>query len=400
MPDSGDGEQLRVEIHPSLAGIDRAAWDACAGPDNPFISHDFLSALEQSGSATPETGWIGQHLLLYDREGAPPIAAVPLYGKLHSYGEYIFDQGWADAYERAGGRYYPKLLAGVLFSPVPGPRLLIAPGHARPPAIAALARAMKRLGHEHGVSSIHVNFLTRPEWQALGDAGWLLRLGCQYHWHNDGYRNFEDFLAALNSRKRKAIRKERREVAETGLTFRQLSGDDIRPEHWDRFYRFYRNTSDRKWGDAYLTREFFHMIGASMAERILLVLAEHDGEPVAGALNLIGGDTLYGRNWGCSAHHPHLHFETCYYQAIDFTIERGLATVEAGAQGEHKIQRGYLPTETYSAHHIFHPGLRAAVSHFLDQERPAMREQIRALTVEGPYKQGGTTDQCDGAFGR
>ncbi|MEM6903223.1 MAG: GNAT family N-acetyltransferase, partial [Pseudomonadota bacterium] len=358
----------------------------CAGADNPFLSYDFLQALEASGSATAETGWLPAHMVIKRPVHGDVVAVAPLYLKGHSQGEYVFDHGWAHALESAGGNYYPKLQGAVPFSPVTGPRILVRPDADKQWLYYLAARGMEQIGERYDISSIHLTFLTEEEWSALGDAGWLQRTGCQYHWYNQGYESFDDFLGAMNSRKRKAVRKERREVAETGLTMRHLTGDDLTPEIWDRFYQFYLDTSGRKWGSAYLTRDFFHMIGETMADKCLLVSAEDDGEMIAGAFNMIGGNALYGRNWGCLDRYKHLHFEACYYQAIDFAIERKLEVVEAGAQGEHKIQRGYLPTKTYSAHFIYNPRFREAVDDFLTRERPAINRQIKYLGEESPYK--------------
>jgi predicted N-acyltransferase len=350
------------------------------------VSHAFLLALEDSRSTGPKTGWLPRHLALRSADGSL-IGAVPAYVKSHSYGEYVFDHGWANAYERAGGRYYPKLQVAVPFTPVTGPRLLLRPD-APAGALPALAAGLAQVGRRLGVSSIHVTFPTEPEWAALGEAGWLRRLGLQYHWENRGYAGFEDFLADLASRKRKAIRKEREAVAATGLRLHTLAGDDIKAQHWDAFHRFYQDTVDRKWGWAYLTREFFHQLGATLAQSVVLVMAEDDGRWVAGALNLRGHDTLYGRNWGADGEYRHLHFEACYYRAIDFAISTGLRRVEAGAQGEHKISRGYLPAPTYSAHWIADPALRRAIADFVDRERPQVELQIAALMEESPFRRG------------
>ncbi|UEM01979.1 GNAT family N-acetyltransferase [Skermanella rosea] len=383
MPDGNDS--ITVKVIPGIGAVDAAAWDACAGAENPFLSHAFLGALEDSGSCRAVTGWQPQHLVLESPEGGV-WGAVPLYLKSHSYGEYVFDHAWANAYERAGGSYYPKLQAAVPFTPVTGPRLLVHPE--APAGVApALISAMEQLGLRHAVSSIHVTFPTESDWNRFGEAGWLQRIGQQYHWENRGYGSFDDFLGELNSRKRKSIRKERREVAETGVKIHTLTGPDLRQEHWDVFYKFYMDTSDRKWGSAYLNRKFFRQLGETMADRVVLILVEDDGDWVAGALNLLGSDTLYGRNWGCLATYKHLHFEACYYRAIDFAIERGLKRVEAGAQGQHKIQRGYLPTPTYSAHWIRDPGFRAAVADYLRRERPAVESEIAILMQDSPFRQ-------------
>ncbi len=383
MADGGGG--VTVKVVPAIAAIPAAEWDACAGDDNPFLSHAFLEALEASGSATAETGWLPQHLALEDDSGRL-LGAVPLYLKNHSYGEYVFDWGWASAYERAGGSYYPKLQCSVPFTPVTGQRLLLRQD-AGPAAFDALAAAMVELGRRHKVSSVHVTFPTEAEWQRLGEAGFLQRVGQQFHWQNEGYRSFDDFLEALNSRKRKQIRRERRDAMADGIEIETLTGGDIRDEHWNAFYRFYRSTSDRKWGEAYLTRAFFDLLGQRMAERVALVMARKGGRYVAGALNLIGRDTLYGRNWGCLGDFPFLHFEACYYRAIDFAIERGLKRVEAGAQGQHKIQRGYLPTTTYSAHWIRDRGFARAVEDFLARERRALADEMEQLEQDlSPFK--------------
>ena len=386
----GDGTGYNLRVTPRLAALDAAAWDACAGPDNPFVSYGFLSALEDSGSANARAGWQPQHLTLEDPAGRI-VACAPLYLKSHSYGEYVFDHGWADAYERAGGRYYPKLQCAVPFSPVPGPRLLL---HPDAPADAAqmMIGGMVELAKQLKVSSLHVTFSTETQWQQFGDAGFLQRIGEQFHWENRGYGSFEDFLGALNSRKRKSIRKERREALDGGLEIRTLTGPEITRQHWDAFFGFYMSTSDRKWGSAYLTRSFFDLLGERLGDRVVLILAEHNGEPVAGALNLRGSDTLYGRNWGAVGDFKFLHFEACYYRAIDYAIAHGLARVEAGAQGTHKIQRGYLPSETYSAHWIRDPGFAAAVDHFLKRERPAIRAQMAELATLSPFRKAGEAE--------
>ncbi len=386
-PHADRGDPITVKVVPRIADLPAAEWDDCAGDDNPFVSHAFLLALEESGSVGARAGWLPQHLAL-EGPGGRLLGAVPFYLKSHSYGEYIFDHGWAHAYERAGGRYYPKLLSAVPFTPVTGPRLLTRPEPERERVEPLLTAAMIELAGQLGASSVHVNFLPEAQWRRLGEAGFLLRTGQQYHWHNRGYGSFDDFLAALSSRKRKAIRKERRQVAEAGIRLRCLTGADLEERHWDAFYRFYRNTTDRKWGrSAYLTRDFFSRLGATMADKVVLVIAEADGRIVAGALNLRGRNALFGRNWGCSERYPFLHFEACYYQAIEYAIEHGLQRVEAGAQGEHKIQRGYLPVPTYSAHWIADPGFRRAVAAFLEQERSAVADDIATLTEElSPFR--------------
>ena len=387
---------LTLTLHPRIADIAAGDWDACAGTlagaGNPFVSHAFLSAVEDSGSAGSRTGWLPQHAAL--RDGSRVVAVVPMYAKSHSYGEYVFDHGWAHAFERAGGDYYPKLQVASPFSPVPGPRLLTREGV----GAEALGQALIQACGELGLSSVHCTFCTEAESAALGRAGWLQRIGKQFHWHNAGYGSFEDFLGALSSRKRKVLRRERRDANAAGLTFLTLRGREIRPAHWEAFYRFYTSTVDRKWGSAYLTKRFFPLLSERLGDQVVLMLAERDGVPVAGALNLVGDGALFGRNWGCRGDWPFLHFELCYYRAIDFAIEHGLQRVEAGAQGEHKIQRGYLPAVTHSAHWIAHPGLRRAIGEFLEQERPAVLEEMAALGGLSPYRAGGIsrrrTDGC------
>jgi predicted N-acyltransferase len=371
-----------VRVADSFAEIDAAAWDALAGDDHPFLSHVFLSALEQSGSAISRTGWQPLPLLLEDETGAL-VGGVPLYGKSNSQGEYIFDHSWADAWQRAGGRYYPKLLSAVPFTPAPGPRLLAQDRSVVPELIAG----MEALAINNHLSSAHANFIEDEDKAAFEAAGWLLREGVQFHFRNRGYGDFDDFLATLASRKRRAIRKERA-AAQSAVTIRALTGADITEAHWDAFWVFYQDTGARKWGRPYLTRAFFSLMGDRMADRILLLLAERDGVPVAGALNFIGGDVLYGRYWGCTEDIPFLHFELCYYQAIDFAIARGLSRVEAGAQGEHKIARGYEPVATWSAHYITDDGFRAAIADFLVRERHAMEREIEFLGTVTPFRRG------------
>jgi len=381
MPDGS--VTLTLTLHPRIAEISAADWDACAGDDNPFVSHAFLSTLEDSGSAGTRTGWLPQHAVLRT-EANQVVAVVPMYAKSHSYGEYVFDHGWANALERVGEAYYPKLQVAVPFSPVPGPRLLRRPGTGVP--IGTLANALEQACGSLGLSSVHVTFCSRAEWEELGDAGWLQRVGMQFHWHNEGYANFDDFLAALSSRKRKVLRRERRDANAAGLTFHTLSGAEITEKHWDAFYAFYRSTVDRKWGSAYLTRSFFSLLGERLGERVVLMFADNAGKPVAGALNLAGDEALYGRNWGCRGDWPFLHFELCYYRAIDWAIAHGLQRVEAGAQGRHKIQRGYLPRHTYSAHWITHHGLRRAVANFVRDEQAGIEAEMAALAEESPFR--------------
>jgi predicted N-acyltransferase len=378
------GKSVTVRVVERLGEIPAAEWDACAGSDNPFVSHAFLNALEESGSATARTGWQPQHLALYDADGRL-AGAVPMYLKGHSYGEYVFDHAWAHAYERAGGRYYPKLQCAVPFTPATGPRILVRPGAPQGTADTLIA-AMVELGRKLNVSSVHVTFPRQEEFERLGEAGFLQRIGRQFHWENRGYGSFDDFLASLNSRKRKSIRKERRDALEGGIEIHTLTGEAIEKRHWDAFFRFYISTSDRKWGSPYLTRSFFDLIGARMPESVVLVMAEKNGRFIAGALNLRGSETLFGRNWGCLGDYPFLHFEACYYRAIDFAIEHGLKRVEAGAQGEHKIQRGYLPIPTYSAHWIRDTGFRRAVADFLRRETEAVEEQIEDLAEFSPFR--------------
>ena len=383
MPDGR--EPIAVSIADRIDLIPADQWNACAGGDNPFVSHAFLAALEESGSASRETGWAPQHLTIKDEDGQLS-GAVPMYLKNHSQGEYVFDWGWADAYERAGGRYYPKLQAAVPFSPVTGPRLLARPGPDQSMIRAALAAGLVEVATRLGVSSLHVTFANEEDAQWLEASDFLIRHGHQFHWRNQGYRDFDDFLASLSSRKRKNIRKERSRVAQSGIRVEMLTGDDIRAHHWDEFHAFYVGTYDRKWGYPYLTRDFFAMIGERMADQVALVRAERDGQAIAGALNLIGGDALYGRNWGSNGDYPFLHFECCYYQAIDFAIARGLTTVEAGTQGPHKIQRGYLPVRTQSAHWIRDEGFRAAVADFVERERRAEAGEVIALDQFSPFR--------------
>lgn len=377
-------EQLTLSLHKSIGEISAVDWDVCAGAGNPFVSHAFLACVEDSGSADKRTGWLPQHAVLRDAAGRV-VACAPMYAKSHSYGEYVFDHGWAHALERAGGRYYPKLQVAVPFSPVPGPRLLVRPDAGVP--VGVLAGALEQANGELGTSGVHATFCTKEEWEALGEAGWLQRLGMQFHWYNQGYAGFDDFLAALSSRKRKAIRRERRDANAAGLEFVTLRGPEITRRDWAAFFGFYTSTVDRKWGSAYLTEEFFPLLGERLGDAVVLMMARNAGKWVAGALNLAGSEALYGRNWGCRGDWPFLHFELCYYRAIDFAIEHGLARVEAGAQGEHKIQRGYVPSETYSAHWISHPGLRRAVADFLAEERAEKIAEMAALAEYAPFRE-------------
>ncbi|MEQ1930452.1 MAG: GNAT family N-acetyltransferase [Parvularculaceae bacterium] len=377
MADGGDSPH--VSTHRGLGSISPAVWNGCAGVRDPFVSHEFLSALEVSGSVGAETGWTPAHLLL--EGGGALLGCAPVYLKTHSFGEYVFDHHWAEAFERAGGRYYPRLVCAAPFSPVPGPRLLAETATAK----SALAAALIATASEASASSVHVNFVESCDEAALVAAGFLPRRGLQYHWSNRGYGSYEDFLAALSARKRKQIRRERKEAA-AGVEIRRLRGAEISARYWDAFWDFYQDTGSRKWGRPYLTRDFFTRIAASMSERLLLIVAERAGEPIAGALNFIGDDALYGRYWGCTEERPFLHFELCYHQAIEFAIEAGLARVEAGAQGEHKIARGYEPVATRSAHWIADPPFRRAIEKYLTEERTQVAAQIEALRAETPFR--------------
>jgi len=374
--------RIVARILDGVSSFDPTEWDGCAGTDNPFLTHAFLSALEDSGSASARTGWRPVPVAIDGADGRP-AAVMPAYVKSHSQGEYVFDHSWAAAYERAGGNYYPKLQIAVPFTPVPGRRLLT-----RDPGLApGLVAAAEAIVLQNGLSSAHATFIAEEEIAVFEAAGWLIRADTQFHWHNDGYAGFDDFLAALSSRKRKAIRKERA-AALAGLTVEHVSGAAIEERHWDSFWLFYQDTGARKWGRPYLTRSFFSLLGERMAERVLLIFALRDGEPVAGALNLIGEDTLYGRYWGATQDMPHLHFEICYYQAIEAAIARRLKRVEAGAQGAHKLSRGYRPVATWSAHFIADPRLREAVAAYLEAERPAVVHEIGALEEMTPFRKG------------
>src|SRR5712671_2664082 len=407
--------EIILEAVSSVSQIPAADWDACANPRlgpgahngldrsaspdtaqnsctdltfhyNPFVSHAFFSALEASGSACARTGWGPRHLVA--RLDGKIAGLVPCYLKSHSQGEYVFDRGWADAYERASGRYYPKLQASVPFTPATGPRLLIRGDLDRERIGTALASGLMALCNATNASSVHVTFAREAEAKFLGSQGFLQRNDQQFHWHNNGYNSFEDFLGSLNSRHRKAIKRERREAVSAGITIHRLTGSDITEEAWDAFFAFYMETGSRKWGRPYLTRKFFSLIGESMARDVLLVMAKRNGRWIAGAINFVGSDTLFGRNWGAVEHHPFLHFEVCYYQAIDFAIEKKLGRVEAGAQGEHKIARGYLPTTTYSAHYIDDPGLRRAIEDFLKRERAYVAAAGEELAEAAPFRKG------------
>jgi uncharacterized protein len=427
--------QPTLRVVPSLASVDPAAWDACANPDsarrhngleqqsesvrqragggasggpvrdgaddeglapidpelqqepfNPFIVHAFLSSLEESGSATAKTGWGGAHVLLEGPDGRL-LGAAPAYLKSHSQGEYVFDHGWADAYERAGGAYYPKLQVSVPFTPVTGRRLLVS-DEAGPDSRRLLLQGLRAIMRKTGASSLHITFPTREEWEEFGSAGLLQRTGQQFHFFNPGYGSFDEFLGELASRKRKAIRKERATALSAGVEIEWVTGSDLREAHWDAFFRFYMDTGSRKWGRPYLTRMFFSLLGERLADRVLLVMAKRAGRYIGGALNLIGDHALYGRNWGAIEEHPCLHFEACYYQAIDFAISRKLKRVEAGAQGEHKLARGYRPVPTYSAHEFADRRLERAVADYLAHERAQVAADIEAYGDYVPFRKG------------
>ncbi len=395
-------ETVRIRVETTFADIAADDWGRLSGasradaqtPYNPFISHAFLSSLEESGCAVAETGWLGQHLLLEGDDGAL-LGALPAYLKNHSQGEYVFDHGWADAFERAGGRYYPKLQASVPFTPATGPRLLSRVGQPVVATQTALAEGLKELAKRHDVSSAHVTFAPQDEMPVFEAAGYLHRTDQQFHFINEGYGSHDDFLETLASRKRKALKKERRAALEHGIEINWLTGKDLTESIWDQFFAFYMDTGSRKWGRPYLNREFYSLIGERMAEDILLVMARRDGRYVAGAINFIGSDTLFGRHWGCIEDHPFLHFEVCYHQAIDFAIARGLKRVEAGAQGEHKLARGYLPVTTHSAHYITHPGLRRAVADYLERERRDVEMMGEYLAEHGPFRRGGDNNETE-----
>ena len=402
--------EVTLRVANSLKEVAAEAWDACANPVmgrdhgngadlapreaqentledqyNPFISYDFLSSLELSQSVRTRGGWQPLHLLAEDSNGTL-VGAVPCYAKTHSQGEYVFDHGWAEAYERAGGSYYPKLQVSVPFTPATGRRLLVRPGPEADAVRGALANSLMDICRRSNASSAHVTFPTQPEWDLLGRRGFLKRTHQQFHWENAGYDSFDAFLAALASRKRKTIRREREDALSAGISVHWLTGADLTESVWDAFFDFYMETGSRKWGRPYLTRPFYSMVGEKMRDRILLVMAKRNGRWIAGAINFIGSHTLFGRHWGAVEHHPFLHFELCYYQAIQYAIEHKLARVEAGAQGEHKISRGYLPTTTYSAHYIVDPGLRRAIEDFLKHERAYVAAAGAELAETAPFR--------------
>ena len=375
---------IEVSVHSSIADIPAADWDGTGASANPFTTHRFLAALEQSGSVSERAGWYPAHLVARKKGASGAAGVAPCYVKTHSQGEYIFDHAWAEAYARAGGAYYPKLQCAVPFTPVTGPRLIAAD----PDVQAALLEAMRQLCVQNGLSGAHITFCTQAEADLGAGAGFLPRTTQQFHWVNENYQNYDDFLGRLSSRKRKALRKERARAQDFGGTIRQLRGDQIQPGHWDAFWGFYQDTGRRKWGRPYLTRAFFEQLHQTMREDCLLVLAERDGEPIAGALNLLGNDAIYGRYWGCTEDHAFLHFELCYHQAIDYAIAHRLGRVEAGAQGEHKLARGYLPSQTYSLHWVTDRGFMSALEDYLDRERAAVEGEIDTLIGWGPFKRG------------
>jgi uncharacterized protein len=404
--DERDAEELRVHAVGSIGQVPAAEWNACANPYapnagnaiatslpaedqenvyNPFISHDFLSALEESGSVGERSGWQVRHFIVKAADGAL-LATAPCYVKSHSRGEYVFDRGWAEAYERAGGDYYPKLQVAAPFTPATGRRLLVKPGSHADIVRQTLAAGLIELCRVDEASGVHVTFAPEAECKFLGERGFLRRTDQQFHWENPGYATFDDFLAALSARKRKTIRRERRDALSNGITVHWLTGNDLTEDAWDAFFDFYMETGSRKWGRPYLTRAFYSLVGEKMRDRIVLIMAKRAGRWIAGAINFIGSHTLFGRHWGAIEHHPFLHFELCYYQAIDFAIAHKLATVEAGAQGEHKIARGYMPRTTHSAHYIADPALRRAIAEYLVRERAYIAEAGAEMAAMAPYR--------------
>ena len=391
-------QEIEIRVLSSLKEIAADVWDSCACPEavegarpnDPFTTHRFLKALEDSNSVGPGTGWQPQYL--HATLSGQTIAVAPMYAKSHSQGEYIFDHNWAHAFERAGGRYYPKLQMAVPHTPATGRRFLIHPDFPDT-GLSALLQGAVQLATNNQISSVHITFCTKAEREAGAALGLMARTTQQFHWLNNGYKDFDDFLSGLSSRKRKNIRKERQRATEFGGTIHTFSGDTLKPEHWDAFWEFYQDTGARKWGTPYLTRRFFSLAQATLRDDMALVLAERNGRYVAGALNFIGADTLFGRYWGCNEHHPCLHFELCYYQAIDIAIARGLDRVEAGAQGEHKLARGYLPTQTHSLHWVGDPGFADAIARYLKAEREAVEEEIEILTEYGPFKRAHIEEQ-------
>ncbi|KAI3414431.1 uncharacterized protein J3R85_016333 [Psidium guajava] len=388
-------KQISLSVVSSISEVSSSDWDACAldatGPEkyNPFLSHGFLSSLEESNSAVKETGWMPRHIVTKDESGTV-IGVVPLYLKSHSYGEFVFDHSWADAYYGYGSRYYPKYQCCVPFTPVTGPRILLRDSLYKDQVFDIVVDALKNLVVKSQVSSVHITFSSENEWHNLKEKGFLQRIGMQYHWRNRNYTCFDDFLMDMKQNKRKNIRQERKKISAQNLTMKRLRGNEIKAKHWDSFYTFYRNTTDNKWGSPYLTREFFHNLGSKMGDQVLLVVAEEGDELVAGALNLIGGDAIYGRLWGCHsrAYYPSLHFEACYYQAIEAAIELNLRSVEAGAQGEHKIQRGYMPVPTYSCHYLLDEDFSKAIEEFVVREATQVKLVMKLIQDSGPFKEG------------
>ncbi len=404
---------FRLRVVPAISDVPAAAWDACANPQipadaqvicqsgepaapqaepktqespyNPFICHDFLRSLEESGSATARAGWQPQHVVLEQANGNV-LGVAPCYLKSHSRGEYVFDRGWAEAYERAGGQYYPKLQVSVPFTPATGPRLLVRRGAPVESVRLGLTAGLIELCRRHEASGVHVTFMPEPEWELLATQGFLQRTDQQFHWENANYATFEAFLTALSARKRKTIRRERRDALDNGISVHWLTGRDLTEEAWDAFFEFYMETGSRKWGRPYLTRKFYSLIGERMADRVVLIMAKRAGRWIAGAINFIGSETLFGRHWGAIEQHPFLHFEICYYQAIEFAIARGLKRVEAGAQGEHKLARGYMPVITRSAHYIADPGLRRAIAEYLARERAYVEAAGEELAAAAPFR--------------
>jgi uncharacterized protein len=385
---------VSIRVEQSFPAISPESWGRLSGaskgqetPYNPFLSHAFLSSLEESGSATRRTGWLGHHLVM-ETDAGELMGALPCYLKSHSQGEYVFDHAWADAFERAGGDYYPKLQSAIPFTPATGPRLLAASGQDKAMVRETLAAGYREVATRLGVSSAHATFVPEDEVGVFEEAGFLHRTDQQFHFINEGYRDHADFLDTLASRKRKALKKERRSALESGIEIDWLTGSDLTEDIWDQFFAFYMDTGSRKWGRPYLTREFYSLIGERMADDILLVMARREGRYIAGAINFIGGDVLFGRHWGCIEDHPFLHFEVCYHQAIDFALEKKLKRVEAGAQGEHKLARGYVPVTTHSAHYIAHKGLRDAVANYLVHERQDVEHMGEILTAHSPFRKG------------
>jgi predicted N-acyltransferase len=388
---------LQLRVISAIAEVGAAAWEACANPliavkesspelpYNPFISYDFLYSLEASSSAVARAGWQPQHLVV-ERHDGTVLGAVPCYLKSHSRGEYVFDRGWAEAYERAGGSYYPKLQVSVPFTPATGRRLLVLPGADAEHVRAGLTAGLIELCRRHEASSIHVTFMPEPECEFLSERGFLHRTDQQFHWENAGYASFDAFLKALSARKRKTIRRERRDALAPGITVHWLTGRDLTESVWDTFFAFYMETGSRKWGRPYLTRQFYSLVGERMADKIVLIMAKRAGRFIAGAINFVGSDTIFGRHWGAIEHHPFLHFELCYYQAIDYAIAHKLKRVEAGAQGEHKLMRGYMPTTTHSAHYIADPGLRRAIADYLVRERAYVERAGEELAAAAPFR--------------